>query len=118
MVTRPNQHLNSFDKEFRAKLDFYKKGVSYYMHVRGKACIVDDPAEIDHNDVLPDDLKKMALTSMVLIRMNVSEANFYPTDKSVVSLKLALPKLKLHPSTFIKSLQYVIKDIIPVFQSH
>jgi general stress protein 26 len=118
MVNRPSQHLYEFDREFHARLDFYKKGKDYYMHVKGKACIVTDPEEINNAHGLDDKMKHEAATSMVLIRMKISDAQYYPLQKPVIRFKPELPRVNVHPSALVKSLQYVIKDIIPVFQSH
>ena len=118
IVNRPTQHLNEFDRIFRAKLDFYKKGKNYYLHVRGKACIVTDPEEINNVHGVSDEIKKLGSTSMVLIRMIIEETQYYPAGRQAPKLKPVLPKLNIHPSGFVKSLQYIIKDIIPVFQSH
>ena len=118
MVNRPAQDLKEFEREFRARLDFYKKGKNYYMHVSGKVCIVNDPEEINNVHVLNDEMRKLASTTMVLIRMKISQTFYYPTKKQAPKLKPAIPKLNLHPSAVVKGLQYIIKDIIPVFQSH
>jgi|SRR5688500_744226 len=118
LVSRPQQHLNEFDKQFRARLDFYKKGKDYYLHVKGKACIVTDPEEINNVDALDDEIRQLALTSMALIRMNIQETFYYMANKQAPKMKPAIPKLSLQSSAVVKSLQYIIKDIIPVFQSH
>ena len=118
LVTRPKQRLTEFDTEFRARLDFYKKGKDYYLHVRGKACIVTDPEEINNIDGLDNDIKQLASTTMVLIRMNIQHTYYYPIKKQAPKVKPAISKFGLQSSTVVKSLQYIIKDIIPVFQSH
>lgn len=118
MVARPTQHLNEFETEFRARLALYKKGKDFFLNVSGKACIVTDPEEITHVDGLDDASRKLALSSMVLIRMSISDVQYFPTGKPVSRIAPSLPKVNFHPSALVKSLQYVIKDIIPVFQSH
>lgn len=118
MVNRPSQQLNEFEKEFFARLDFYKKGKDYYLHVTGKACVVTDPEDINNVHVLDNEMKKLAATSMALIKMKIVNTFYYPIKKQAPKAKPVLTKLHLHPSTVVKSLQYIIKDIIPVFQSH
>jgi general stress protein 26 len=118
MVRRPAQDLKEFEREFRARLEFYKKGKNYYLHVTGKACIVNDPEEINNAHVLDEEMKKAASSAMVLIRMKISQTFYYPAKKQAPKMKPAITKLSLHPSAVVKSLQYIIKDIIPVFQSH
>lgn len=89
------QQLNEFDKEFRARVDFYKKGRNYYLHVRGKACIVSDPEEINNVHSLSEEIKNLASTSMVLIRMKIGESYYYPAKKQAPKLKPVISKLNL-----------------------
>ena len=118
IVKRPTQSLNEFEKEFQARLDFCKKGKDYYLQVKGKACIVTDPEEINNIHGLSDEIRKQAATSMVLIRMKIRQTYFYPAKKQASKPKPTVTKLNLHPSAVVKGLQYIIKDIIPVLQSH
>jgi hypothetical protein len=118
MVHRPTQYLNEFEKEFRARLDFYKKGKDYYLQVIGKATVVCDPEELNNVYGLDNETKKLASTSMALIRMKINKTFYYPIRKQPPKAKPANTKLPLHPSAVVKRLQYIIKDIIPVFESH
>lgn len=46
LIQRPTQELTEFDQELPAKLDFFKKGQSFYVKVRGTAMIVDNAPKI------------------------------------------------------------------------
>jgi general stress protein 26 len=118
MVNRPSQDLNEFEKEFRAKLAFYKKGKNYFLDVRGKAYTVTDPEEVNNLDGCDGNTKKLATTTMVLIRMSISDIKYFPSGKHDSTMNLAFPKVYMNPSAFVKSLQDIVKNIIPVFQSH
>jgi general stress protein 26 len=118
MVNRPPQHLSEFDREFLAKLHFYKKGKKFYLHVVGKASIVSDPEDINNTFELSDEIRRLASTSMVLVRMKITEINYYPSKVHHTYEKKEIFKYSFHPSAFFKTLQYIVKDIIPVFQSH
>src|ERR1700744_5927779 len=53
-VPRPKQALHEFDREFPVRLEFFKKGKEFFLHVSGKAFIVTDPEEINglvHEDI-------------------------------------------------------------------
>ena len=116
-VKRPGQFVNEFDREFRAKLEFYKKGKNFYLHLSGKACMVTDPEEINNVFGLSHEQKIQAQSEMVLVKFRITEIQFYPLQV----LRPALPqgtKINFQPLAFIKTLQYIVKDIIPVFQSH
>ena len=118
MVRKPMQYLNEFDSAFPAKLHFYRKGKPFYMHVSGKAMIISDPEDLSCLFDLPIDMSEVVKGSMVLVKMKVTETVFYPSKVC----REATQKVKLftlpQPSAFVKTLQYIVKDIIPVFQSH
>src|ERR1051326_9179490 len=39
-VPRPQQALHEFDREFPVRLEFFRKGKEFFLHVSGKAFIV------------------------------------------------------------------------------
>ena len=118
MVRKPTQYLNEFDRAFAAKLHFYRKGKPFYMHVSGKAMIISDPEDLNSLFDLPIDLTDVLNGSMVLIKMKITNTLYYPSKvrgEATQNVKqFTLPQ----PSAFVKTLQYIVKDIIPVFQSH
>lgn len=116
LVRRPAQHINEFEKEIRARLALYKKGKEFYLNVTGRAYLVTDPEEITHADGIDTESKKLAVTTMVLIRMCTTSIEYSETPKPLQWP--SVPKFNLQPSAFVKSLQDVVKNIIPVFQSH
>ncbi|MBA4168211.1 MAG: hypothetical protein H0X41_11845 [Chitinophagaceae bacterium] len=117
-INRPLQNINEFEHEFRARLDFYKKGKSFYLHLTGKACIVSDPEEINSIIGLDDTYKRQANGRVILVKLKTNKINYFPLRTPLASVKEERPKVHLQPSAFIKTLQYIVKDIIPVFQSH
>jgi general stress protein 26 len=117
LVTRPSQNIAEFDKEFRARLDFYKKGKSFYMHVTGKASIVADPEEINSVTSIAENVKPTANSKMILVKLKINTIHYYPLP-ALPAPKQERAKSGIQPSAFIKTLQYIVKDIIPVFQSH
>lgn len=116
IVNRPGQQLNEFEKDFRARLSLYKKGKDFFLDIAGKACLVTDPEEINSAEGIDEATRKLAMTSMVLIRMSTQSVKYYVMEKPLQWP--ALPKFSLRQSTFVKGLQDVVKNIIPVFQSH
>src|ERR1700694_4468700 len=53
-VNPPEQCLHEFDKEFPARLDFFRKGKQFYLQITGKAFIVTDPVELNGIMNVPD----------------------------------------------------------------
>ncbi len=74
-VPRPQQTLNEFDQEFPVRLEFFKKGRQFFLHVSGKAFIVTDPEEI--NGLVHEDIREQVDSHMVLIRVNMLKADYF-----------------------------------------
>ncbi len=75
-TSRPAQLISQFEQEFPAELHFFKKGNSFKLTVFGKARIVTDPEELTYMLYLTADEMAMALTTHVLIRVQILEAHF------------------------------------------
>ena len=74
-VSRPKQALQEFDREFPVRLEFFKKGTDFFLHVSGKAFIVNDPEEI--NSLVDDDIRELAGNDLVLIKVRMSKADYF-----------------------------------------
>lgn len=115
LIARPAQHLNEFDRTFSARLDFYRKGKSFYLQVSGKATIVDDPEDINNSLGISAEIKRQAASSMVLVKMKMSGIFYYPYPDTRKLPKADSSKAPYQPSALVKALQNIVKDIIPVF---
>ena len=58
VIPKPVQHLDAFDKEIPAKLDFFKKGTDFFVKVTGTAYIITDQEEIDYHPTLSAEMKE------------------------------------------------------------
>jgi hypothetical protein len=81
VIPRPAMHLEAYDKEIPAKLDFFKKGLDFFVKVRGVAFLQTDLAEANENAGLSADMKE---------RMN---------DKNVIVVKVAIQDSQLVDNT-------------------
>ena len=117
-INKPMQNVNEFEKQFRSRLDFYKKGKSFYLHLTGKGCVVSDPEEINSVIGLDEEYKRQANGTVVLVKLKIEDIFYYPVRRLQPSVQPEGTKVNIQPSAFIKTLQYIVKDIIPVFQSH
>jgi hypothetical protein len=84
-VKKPKQHVNEFESEFPVRLDFYKKGKSYFLQVSGKAYVVSDPELVNGFVTLPDDAKNAALRDMVLVKVKMLKAEYQETQTTTNS---------------------------------
>lgn len=76
-VPRPRQAIHEFDREFPVRLEFFRKGKGYFLHVSGKAFIVTDPEEI--NGLVHDDIREQTGEHVVLIRVKMLKADYFET---------------------------------------
>lgn len=74
-VPRPQQALHEFDREFPVRLEFFKKGKQFFLHVAGKAFIVTDPEEF--NSIVHDDIREQAADHLVLIKVRMLKADYF-----------------------------------------
>jgi hypothetical protein len=79
-INRPVQHIREFDKEFPARLEFFKKGMRYFLKASGRACIVDDPEEVYSLVSLPDEIKTKAIDQFVLVKFKIQHAEYYENN--------------------------------------
>ena len=74
-IPRPPQALHEFDREFPVRLEFFRKGRKFFLHVSGKAFIVTDPEEI--NSLVHDDIREQTAGNLVLIKVRMMKADYF-----------------------------------------
>ncbi|MGI8951571.1 MAG: pyridoxamine 5'-phosphate oxidase family protein [Chitinophagaceae bacterium] len=75
-VSKPTQSLDNFEKEFPARLDFYRKGKNYFLQITGKAYIVENVQLIDELFNVAAQLKQ-SVNTVVLIKLKIAYANCF-----------------------------------------
>ena len=58
VIPRPTMHIEAFEKEIPAKLDFFKKGMDFFVKVRGVATLLTDAEEITNDQALPAEMRE------------------------------------------------------------
>jgi general stress protein 26 len=76
-INKPGQQLHQFDKEFPARMQFYRKGKGYFLQVAGKAFVVNDPEEINSLVDMDTETRSKALKELVLIRVRINNAELH-----------------------------------------
>ena len=82
-VQRPKQSLQEFDKEFPARLDFFRKGSTCFLQVSGKGWLVTDPEEMNHLEGMTEEARHMAIHEMVLVKVKILKAEYYEPRAAV-----------------------------------
>jgi len=77
-VPRPKQALHEFDREFPVRLEFFRKGKRFFLHVAGRAFIVNDPEEI--NSLVYEEIREQAAGHMVLIKLKMMKADYFESS--------------------------------------
>lgn len=80
-VKKPNQHLQEFEQEFPVRLDFFKKGVDYFLQVSGKGWVVSDPEDLNTYSTLFNDVDPLAVHDSVLVKVKMLKAEYYETQQ-------------------------------------
>ena len=75
-VSRPMQNIQEFDREFPARLEFFRKGKSFYLKITGKACIVNDPEELTGLVSVSEEIRSQAMKELVLVKVKIQTVEF------------------------------------------
>ena len=71
VIPRPSMHIEAFDKEIPAKLDFFKKGTEFFVKVRGTAFL---QAEINGETLSAEMRDRMTNADVILVKVQVLES--------------------------------------------
>lgn len=80
-VNKPTQYLHEFDRSFHVALNYYRKGMPFYLNSYGIARVVLDPEEINN---IPADLRQQLSDNKLLICVRILEANYYEKEPKTV----------------------------------
>ena len=80
LINRPPQLISEFDREFPVRLNYFKKGKNYFMNIFGKARIIHDPEELAYQTNLSVEEINTALTTHVLIKVQILKVDFYDNN--------------------------------------
>ena len=75
-LNRPMQNIQEFDREFPARLEFCRKGKSFYLRILGKACLVNDPEELNGLVDISEDIRAKAMDQLVLVKVKIQGAEY------------------------------------------
>ncbi len=81
----PDLFIDETDKEFPARLDFYRKGKPFYLQVSGQALIITDEQEINELATTIPDLNAHSFDNMILIKVRVEHASCFEQRERTVS---------------------------------
>lgn len=76
VIPMPVQHIDAFDKEIPAKLDFFKKGLSFFVKVTGTAYLITDQSEIENATGLSAEMRERMYDATSLpVKISIQDAD-------------------------------------------
>lgn len=76
-VPRPAMHIDAYEKEVLAKLDFFKKGKDFFVKVKGVAVLLTDAATVNGFETLSAQMKeKMNDDKSIGIMVKIEDIHF------------------------------------------
>lgn len=79
-VSRPRQQLAEAERQFPARLEFYRKGKHSLVKINGRACVVTDAEKINNLVALSDEIRTKALDQLLLIKVKIEKAEYFETS--------------------------------------
>ncbi len=75
-IPKPAQRIEEFEREIPAKLDFFKKGTTFYVKVTGKAHLINDMNELKNNKALPEEMMaKVEKGKYMAVKVRIQDAD-------------------------------------------
>jgi general stress protein 26 len=88
-VPPPQQSVKEFDREFLCELQFFRKGMDFYLKIAGKAYIVADPEEINSIDFVDEDFKRGVFeANEVLLKVKIHTADYFARRTKAPKMEL------------------------------
>jgi hypothetical protein len=87
VIPKPAQHIDAFDKEIPAKLDYFKKGVESFVKITGTAFLITDTVETENNTGLSAEMRaKMKSDRVIAVKVKIQDSELIDnTPKSAKS---------------------------------
>lgn len=76
-IHRPEMYIDEYDLEFPASLDFFRKGIPYFLKVFGVARIIRDPGEVQAYMGLPDQVNIASLAKLLLVKVKIERTEYF-----------------------------------------
>ncbi|SRR5260221_9719117 len=81
-VKKPLQVMFDHEKSFPARLQFYRKGKPFYIHVTGYADVSDNKEIINDLTGLEKKTEDIAMQNLMLIKLKMTKAEYYEQKPS------------------------------------
>ncbi len=80
-IPKPGKHIDAYDKEMPAKLDFFKKGMDFFVKIRGIATLQTDVEAIMNNENISVEMRER-MTAKNMIGVSVKRVESEIVDNT------------------------------------
>jgi hypothetical protein len=104
VIPKPVQDIGAFEKEFPARLEFFKKGKPFRLKAQGKAFLITDPAEMERRCYISKQLRSRAGDdSVIMIKFAIQFIDYTGTMSDSLPNRLRLAGMQLSDWLFAGS---------------
>ncbi len=76
VIPKPTKHIEAFEKEIPAKLDFFKKGMDFFVKVRGVATLLTETEELMSDPAMSAGMReRMKDTKVIGVKVKVVDSD-------------------------------------------
>jgi general stress protein 26 len=76
VIPKPAMHIEAYDREIPAKLDFFKKGKDFFVKIRGIAYLQTDAGEANANAALSAEMRqRMSDETLMIVKVKIDDAD-------------------------------------------
>lgn len=76
VIPKPAMHIEAYDNEIPAKLDFFKKGKDFFVKIRGVAFLQKDATEANANKALSAGMRqRMNDEALIAVKVRIEETD-------------------------------------------
>ncbi|HVM89448.1 MAG TPA: hypothetical protein VMT76_14775 [Puia sp.] len=92
IISKPAEYIDPLDRKFHCKLDFFKKGTSYYVKVNGTATIFSTQDNIAPSNEMLSIKKCLENKQMIAVKVEIEKADYFvtPTPETRTNAKKSL----------------------------
>jgi len=96
VIAKPAQHIDAFDKQMPAKLDFFKKGLQFFVKVKGTAQLISDVAELKNRGAIAEKMaERMNRESVIVVCIPIQESEIVDNSPKPAQNWLQTSKMQL-----------------------
>lgn len=85
-IRRPELYMEDRDRQFPARLDFFKKGKPFFLKISGYAQLISDTSEMLYQMGLPDNVRFNSLEKLLLVKVKMVDAQYFDATPRIKAM--------------------------------